>query len=252
MRQSLIATKLTCLLMVGSLLIGVCSLIDTSTAQEASLKMTGDRATIARTHSTVSRIYEEVFNTGQFEQIDTLIAAEYIDHNPIGPGGESGIEGFKQTVRALRFAFPDLRFTVQQMIVNGDTVVTRTTMEGTHKNSFMGLDPTEKPVTISGFDIFRIDDGLVVERWGTLDGLTLMQQMDVFIPKAWQYTLLGVLDQEERKPLINQMSESAEKQKDVFRTDRQHVTELVHLDQLMHDFQTDTGYVRVVALLSPG
>ena len=252
MKQSLIATKLTCLLIVGVLLITVCPLIDASTAQEASVKMTGDRANIARTHSTVSRIYEEVFNTGELDQVDTLIAAEYIDHNPIGPGGESGIEGFKQTVRALRFAFPDLKFSVQQMIVNGDTVVTRTTMEGTHQNSFMGLDPTDKPVAISGFDIFRIDDGVVAERWGTLDGLTLMQQMDVFIPKAWQYTLLGVLDQEERKPLINQMSESAEKQKDVFRTDRQPVTELVHLDQLMHDFQRDTGYVRVVALLSPG
>lgn len=252
MRQSLTATKLTCLLVAGALLISICPLSGTSTAAEEPLKMTGDRATIERTSSIVSRIYEEVFNTGQLDQVDTLIAAEYIDHNPIGPGGESGIEGFKQTVRALRFAFPDLRFTVLQMIVNGDTVVTRTTMEGRHKNSFMGLDPTDKPVTISGFDIFRIDNGVVAERWGTLDGLTLMQQLDVFIPKAWQYTLLGVLDQEEREPLINQMTEAAEKQKDVFRADRQPVTELVHIDQLMHQFQADTGYVRVVALLSPG
>lgn len=252
MRQSLTATKLTCLLIAGVLLISIGPLIGTSTAAEDTLKMTGDRATIGRTYSTVSRIYEEVFNTGQLDQVDTLIAAEYIDHNPIGPGGESGIAGFKQTVRALRFAFPDLRFTVQQLIVNGDTVVARTMMEGTHKNTFMGLDPTDKPVAISGFDIFRIDDGVVAERWGTLDGLTLMQQMDVLMPKAWQYTLLGVLDQEERKPLINQMSETAEKQKDVFRDDRQPVTELVHLDQLIHQFQKDAGYVRVVALLSPG
>ena len=252
MKQPLIRTKLTHLLIAGTLLIGVCSLISTSTAQEESLKMTGDRATISRTYSTVSRIYEEIFNAGNLEQVDTLIAAEYIDHNPIGPGGKSGIEGFKQTVRALRFAFPDLRFKVQQMIVNGDTVVARTTMEGTHKNSFMGVDPTDKPVTVSGFDIFRIADGVVVERWGTLDGLTLMQQMDVFIPMAWQYTLLGALNQEERKPLINDMSRTVEKQGDVLRDNRQVITELVHLDQFMHQFQADAGYVRVVALLSPG
>ena len=252
MDQSLTGTKLTYLLMVGTLLIGVCSLIGTSTAQEASLRMTGDRATVSRAHSVVTRIYEEVFNMGKLEQVDTLIATEYIDHNPIGPGGESGIEGFKQTVRALRFAFPDLRFTVDQMIVNGNQVVTRTTMEGTHKNSFMGVDPTGKQVTVSGFDIFRIADGTVAERWGTLDGLTLMQQMEVLIPMAWQNTLLGVLNQEERKPLIEQMRKTAEKTKDVFRTDRQPVTELVHIDQLMHHFQADTGYVRVVALLSPG
>ena len=252
MKQTLTVTRLTYLLMVGALLIGVCSLIGTSTAQEASLRMTGDRATVSRAYSVVSRIYEEVFNQGKLDQIDTLIAAEYIDHNPIGPGGESGIEGFKQTVRALRFAFPDLRFTVEQMIVNGDQVVTRTTMRGTHENSFMGIDPTGKQVTVSGFDIFRIADGVVAERWGTLDGLTLMQQMEVFIPMAWQNTLLGVLDQEERKPLIDQMRKTAEKKKDVFRADRQPVTELVHIDQLMHHFQADTGYVRVVALLSPG
>lgn len=252
MKQPLTGTKLSRLLIVGALLIGTCPLVSVSIAQEKSISMTGDQATITRTHSTVSRIYEEVFNTGQLDQVNTLIAAEYIDHNPIGPGGESGISGFKQTVRALRFAFPDLRFTVQQMMVNGDTVVTRTTMKGTHKNNFMGLDPTDKPVTISGFDIFRVEDGVVAERWGTLDGLTLMQQLDVFIPRAWQYTLLEVLDQEERKPLISQMSEAAEKQKDIFREDRQPVTELVHLDQFIHQFQADEGYVRVVALLSPG
>ncbi len=189
---------------------------------------------------------------GKLEQVDTLIAAEYIDHNPIGLGGKSGIEGFKQTVRALRFAFPDLRFTVEQIIVNGDQVMTRTTMQGTHKNSFLGIDPTNKQVAVSGFDIFRIADGVVAERWGTLDGLTLMQQMEVLIPMAWQNTLLGVLNQEERKPLIDQMRKTAEKKKDVFRSDRQPVTELVHIDQLMHQFQADAGYVRVVALLSPG
>ena len=252
MKQSLTVTKLTYLLMVGALLIGICSLTSTATAQEASLRMTGDRATISRAHSAITRIYEEVFNMGKLEQVDTLIATEYIDHNPIGLGGKSGIEGFKQTVRALRFAFPDLGFTVDQMIVNGDQVVTRTTMRGTHKNSFMGVDPTGKQVTVSGFDIFRVADGVVAERWGTLDGLTLMQQMEVLIPMAWQNTLLGVLDQEERKPLIDQMRKTAEKKKHVFRDDRQPVTELVHIDQLMHHFQEDAGYVRVVALLSPG
>ena len=245
MKQSLIATKLTHLLIVGALLIGVCPLIGVSTAEAEDAEAAADRAI-------VSRIYEEVFNAGKLDQVDTLIAAEYIDHNPIGPGGKSGIEGFKQTVRALRFAFPDLRFTVEEIIVNGDKVVTRTIMHGTHKNSFMGVDPTDKQVTVSGFDIFRIADGLVAERRGTLDGLTLMQQIDVFIPMAWQYTLLGVLHQEERKPLIDQMSKTAQKNRDVLRGDRQPIMELVHLDQLMHQFQADIGHVRVVALLSPG
>ena len=245
MKQPLTVTKLIHLLIVGGFLIGVCPLIEVSTAAAQDTGAAANRAT-------VSRIYEEVFNMGELDQLDTLIAAEYIDHNPIGPGGKSGIEGFKQTVRALRFAFPDLRFTVEQTITNGDQVVTRTTMQGTHKNSFMGVDPTGKQIKVSGFDIYRIADGVVAERWGTLDGLTLMQQIEVFIPMAWQYTLLGVLDQKERKPLITEMSKTAEKKKDVFKSDRQPVTELVHLDQLIHQFRADTGYIRVVALLSPG
>ena len=243
MNQSLTVTKPTHLLIVGALLIGACALIDVSVAQTEDAA--ADRAV-------VSRIYEEVFNTGELGQVDTLIAAEYIDHNPIGSGGESGIEGFKQTVRALRFAFPDLHFTVDEMIVNGDKVVTRTTMQGTHKNNFMQIDPTDKEVTVTGFDIYRLADGIIAERWGTLDGLTLMQQIDVVDPMAWQYTLLGALDQAERKPLIKQMSKTAQKKRDTLRSDRQPVTELVHLDQLMHQFQDDGGNVRVVALLSPG
>ena len=252
MKQTLTATKLTHLLIVGALLIGVCPLLGVSIAEAQDAGATADQAEMPRIYSIVARIYEEIFNTGTLDQVDTLISAEYIDHNPIGQSGESGIEGFKQTVRGLRFAFPDLQFTIEEILATGDKVVIRTTMQGTHKNSFLGVDPTNKQVTVTGIDIFRIADGVVVERWGTLDGLSLMEQMEVFIPMAWQYTLLGALDQNERKPLIEEMSETAEKKRDTLRTDRQPVTELVHLDQLMHQFQADAGKVRVVALLSPG
>ena len=252
MRQPLTVIQLTHLLIVGVLLTGACQLIDPSTAQAEDTGAAANRAAIAHTYSVVSRIYEEVFNTGELEQVDTLIAAEYIDHNPIGPGGKSGIEGFKQTVRALRFAFPDLRFTVNEMIVSGDKVVTRTTMQGTHKSSFMRIDPTDKQVTVTGFDIYRIADGVVAERWGTLDGLTLMQQIDVVNSTAWQHTLLGPPSRVVRKPPINGTAKTVEKKKNVLRDDRQPVTELVDLDQLMRQFQADTGNVRVVALLSPG
>ena len=252
MKQTLTATKLTHLLIVGALLIGACPLIGVSIAEAQDAGATADQAEMPRIYSIVARIYEEVFNTGTLDQVDTLISAEYIDHNPIGQSSESGIEGFKQTVRGLRFAFPDLQFTIEEILATGDKVVIRTTMQGTHKNSFLGVDPTNKQVTVTGIDIFRIADGVVVERWGTLDGLSLMEQMEVFIPMAWQYTLLGALDQNERKPLIEEMSETAEKKRDTLRTDRQPVTELVHLDQLMHQFQADAGKVRVVALLSPG
>ena len=133
MKQSLTVTRLTYLLMVGALLIGVCPLIGVSTAEAQDTGAAANRADNSHIYSIVAQIYEEVFNTGDLNPVDGLIAAEYIDHNPIGPGGEIGIEGFKQTVRALRFAFPDLHFTIEEILVNGDKVVVRTTMRGLTK-----------------------------------------------------------------------------------------------------------------------
>ncbi len=247
MKQPVTITRMICLLIVGVylfLFLSVDPTINGSTAEADD-----DRS--AENRAIVRRIYEEVFNAGKLGQADTLIAAEYIDHTPPGPGGKSGIEGFKQTVRAFRFAFPDLRFTIEEVIAKGDTVVTRTTMHGTHKSDFMSINATGKWVTVAGFDTYRIADGVVVERWGTLDGMTLMQQIGDLPPTAWQYTLLGVLTQEERKQMLDEMSKASQENVDVFAADPPPIMDLVHLDQLKYLFQGDDGRVRLVALLSP-
>ena len=122
------------------------------------------------------RIMEEVFGRGNIALADQLIAANYVEHETL-PGLEPGLEGFKQMVTSFRAAFPDMRGTVEDMVAEGEKVVGRYTMRGTHRGEFMGMAPTGKQVTVTGIDILRFDRGKVVEHWGMADQMSMMQQL---------------------------------------------------------------------------
>jgi predicted ester cyclase len=85
----------------------------------------------------------------------------------------------------FRQAFPDSYFTIEDMIAEGDKVVTRKTFHGTHEGEFMGIPPTRRRVSISLIDIVRIAGGRVVEHWSLADNLGMMQQLGV-IPQPGQ------------------------------------------------------------------
>ena len=169
----------------------------------------------------VRRLYEDILNTGDLDQADALIAARYVDHNPLGIVRTPGLVGFKQAFRIFRVAFPDRHFTVEEIIVQADRVVCRFTMRGTHRGTFMGITATEQRVEVTGIDIFRIVDGRIVEHWGGLDRLGMMQQ-------------LGVIH---RRARLDKPASS--------------LTDLNDFAQLKNLFKRDTGTVRLVALLSP-
>jgi steroid delta-isomerase-like uncharacterized protein len=135
-------------------------------------------------NKTLARRLFEIFGTGDLALADELIAADVIDHQAL-PGMPPGREGFKQFVSIFHAAFPDLHVTVEDLIAEGDKVVGRTTMRGTHQGEFMGIPPTGKQCTISGIDIIRFANGQVVEHWGNSDDLGLMQQLGV-IPAPGQ------------------------------------------------------------------
>lgn len=129
----------------------------------------------------VHRITEEIFNKGNVAAADELIASNFVDHNPVS-GQPAGLEGLKQVVTMFRTAFPDLHCTVEEMIAEGDKVMARGTIRGTHKGEFMGVPPTGKRVRVTGIDIVRIAGGKVVERWGNFDEMGMMQQLGVVPP----------------------------------------------------------------------
>jgi steroid delta-isomerase-like uncharacterized protein len=130
------------------------------------------------------RIVEGGFNTGNTAVLDEFIAADCVDH-AAPPGTPSGREGAKQFFAMLRSAFPDLHTTIEDVVAEGDKVVTRSTWHGTHRGAFLGIPATGKQVAVTQIDITRYAGGKVVEHWGNQDLLGLMQQLGV-IPAPGQ------------------------------------------------------------------
>lgn len=125
----------------------------------------------------VRRLHEEVFVKGDVNAVDEIVAEDFVLHEPDGDHGRE--EHFKGMVPAFRAAFPDLQFTFEDMIAEGDTVATRFTMHGTHEGEFMGIPPTGKEVRVSGMVFERVEDGKVQEGWVQRDNLGMMQQLGV-------------------------------------------------------------------------
>ncbi len=120
----------------------------------------------------IQRRVEEIWNQGKLATIDELIAA-----NLISNGQSIGREGFRQFVTAVRSAFPDIHFTVEDSLAQGDKVAIRYTGRGTHQGAFAGIPATGKPVQFSGIDIFYIANGQMAEEWLMYDQLGLLQQI---------------------------------------------------------------------------
>jgi predicted ester cyclase len=124
----------------------------------------------------VRRFYEEVINKKKTAAIDEFIDPNQVDH-AAPPGIPGGIEGAKQVIAMYLTAFPDLHFTVEDMIAEGDKVVAHITARGTHQGTFMSIPPTGKQVTVTAIEIIRIAGSKFVEHWMELDALGLLQQL---------------------------------------------------------------------------
>ena len=130
------------------------------------------------------RIIEEVWNKRKIEVADELIAANYTHHDPQSPPCY-GVEQYKQLVRHYLGAFPDVHIDIEDLISEGQTVVTRWTETGTHTGTLSGIPPTGKRFVVTGMSIARLKDGKCVEGWGNWDTLGMMQQLGV-VPSQMQ------------------------------------------------------------------
>ena len=126
------------------------------------------------------RFLEEVFNKGKLNVLDEIIAKDHVTTGPgTLPGLPTGPEGQKQLVTVYRNAFPDVHFTVDEQIAEGDKVVTRWTGRGTHKGELFGIPATGKSSTVTGIAVDRIANGKIAESWGIFDQFGMMQQLGV-------------------------------------------------------------------------
>jgi predicted ester cyclase len=127
---------------------------------------------------TAERIPLEVLNEGKFELLDELLAPEFVDHDP-QQGVPPTREGLKQTLTALKTAFPDLRYTIDDAIVCGDQIVHRLTATGTMKGDFAGMPATGKRAVWTEIHIGRAVNGRLTEHWGLVDQLGMLVQLGI-------------------------------------------------------------------------
>ena len=125
------------------------------------------------------RFIEEVWNNQNLAAIDELYAPSAIEHRD-SPPFDLDRESAKQYTAPLFSAFPDVHVTIEDMVADGDTVVTRWRARGTHQGELMGIAPTGKTISVMGISIGRHDaNGQLVESWTTWDRLTMLQQLDI-------------------------------------------------------------------------
>lgn len=123
------------------------------------------------------RIFEEIFNKRNLALVDELFDTNFIAHG--SPDPARGIESVKQNTTNVVTAFPDIHYTIDDMVAEGDKVAIRFTQQGTHQGDFMGIAATGKKFTSSGIIIQRITSGKVAEWWVGIDAFVIMQQLGV-------------------------------------------------------------------------
>jgi hypothetical protein len=140
-----------------------------STAQETS-----NKATFRRFH--------DAMNTGDVEliskTIDEIVEPDVLIGTPL-PVEATGAQALKQVWAMLLRGLPDLHVTVEDLIVEGDKVVCRNSVTGTHQGEYMGLPPTGRSVTYNEIFIVRFVDGRIAETWGVVDVFSQMKQLGV-------------------------------------------------------------------------
>jgi steroid delta-isomerase-like uncharacterized protein len=127
----------------------------------------------------VRRFYEEVFNQRNVDAIDELVHLEFTNHDPT-PVASRDPESMKQFIHTITQAFPDHHHAIEDLIAEGDKVVMRCTLTGTHQGLFPGfldMPPTGKSICQRQIHILRVQDSKVAEHWVIRDDLTMMQQL---------------------------------------------------------------------------
>lgn len=129
--------------------------------------------------ATMERIIEEAFNGGNVAVLDDLVAEDFVEHEDLPPDVPQGRAAPRAMITMMRAAFPDLKVTVEDMLQDGNKVVTRSRFAGTHKGEFMGIAPTGNKFDVPVIDIVEFRDDKAVAHWGVMDNAAMMEQLGV-------------------------------------------------------------------------
>jgi len=120
----------------------------------------------------VRRFFEEGPSKGDLVAANELLSPNFSLHTPLPSA--PGIQGINDIITTCRAAFEHLNVKVEDMVAEGDKVTARFMARGVHRGSFMNLPPTGRPITMTGIEIFRIEDGKIAELWAEANLLGLM------------------------------------------------------------------------------
>ena len=126
----------------------------------------------------IRRLIEEVYNEGNLDVVDELMAPDIFDHAAV-PEHQHGIDGFKHVMEWVRqFSF-DVHYDIDDIIAEGEKVAVRMTQSGTHTGAVRGISPTGKSFSVDYVHWFRLANGKVAEMWAVRDDLSRLQQLDL-------------------------------------------------------------------------
>ena len=126
----------------------------------------------------VRELIQALFTRGDLSAVDRYVAEDFVMHDP--PFGVSpDREGMRAAARTIRAAFPDWHSDLHHLVADGDLVAEHFTASGTHRGEVLGVPPSGRTVTLPGMNLFRLDDGVVVEWWSRLDMLGFLSQLGV-------------------------------------------------------------------------
>jgi predicted ester cyclase len=140
--------------------------------------MTSQQTQAEQNKAVARRVFLEIFGQGQMAVADEIVASDHVNSGPGAlPGLPPGPEGTKQLIMVYRTAFPDIQFTIDEQIAEGDRVMTRWTAVATHKGKLADMPPTGKRATVTGIGVDRIVKGKIAETWGIFDQFGMLQQL---------------------------------------------------------------------------
>ncbi len=130
----------------------------------------------AETNKNIIRQYYSAFNQGGEVPFESFFSPDFFDHNGY-PDQTRGPDGVREGYEIWSEAFPDHHAELTEVIAENDRVVVRTIATGTHRGDFLGIAPTGKKIRVEGIHIFRMNNGLICEKWGLVEGEKLMRSL---------------------------------------------------------------------------
>jgi len=131
----------------------------------------------AENKAIVRRLYGEIWNDRRLEVVNEIISPSHALHDNNAPGSSIGPEAYKRTVTRFLTGFPDLRFSIEDVVAEEEKLAVSWNFSGTHKGKYMGISATNTKVSVDGITIHHIVNGKIMDSYVNWDALGMMQQL---------------------------------------------------------------------------